>query len=108
MSKVGENSLESVIQEYVVDVDSTVPVTLKRAQTHNEARIYQVEGADVTTYLVDTPMTRRIACHPHVVGKELENLALEAAERTLPGILELGEVGRETIVFEQILRAAPG
>ena len=112
MSNVGElceNSLESVIQEYDVDVDATVPIALKTTQMPKETRIYQVEGAGVTSYLVDTPMTRRIACHPHVVGKELENLALEAAERTLPAILELGEIGHhESIVFEQILRAAPG
>ena len=112
MSSVGklcENSLEPVIQEYGVDVDATVPITLKRTQMPKETRIYQVEGEDVTTYLVDTPMTRRIACHPHVVGKELESLSMEAAARTLPAILELSDVEpHETIVFEQILRAAPG
>ena len=83
MSSVGklcENSLESVIQEYGVDVDATVPITLKRTQMPKEMRIYQVEGEGVTTYLVDTPMTRRIACHPHVVGKELESLSMEAGE----------------------------
>ena len=56
-------------------------------------------------------MTRRIACHPHVVGDELEKLTLEAAEQSLPAILELSQINptkKGAIVFEQILRAAPG
>jgi hypothetical protein len=104
-----ESSVDSVIQDYGINVDATIPIKFKRARMSKGTRVYQVENASVRTYLVDTPMTRRIACHPHVVGKELENLSLEAAENTLPAILELSEVGHhEEIVFEQILRAAPG
>ena len=104
-----ESSVDSLIQEYGINVDATSPITLKRDQQSDGVRIYRVENATVRCYLVDSPETRRIACHPHVVGKEIETLALEAAQKTLPAILELGEVGHhEEIVFEQILRAAPG
>lgn len=109
VSEFCESSVDSVIQEYGINVDATRPIILKRAKVSERTRIYQVENASVRSYLIDTPMTRRIACHPHVVGKELENLSLEAAEKTLPAILELSEIGRhDEIVFEQILRAAPG
>jgi len=104
-----EDSLDSVVDEYGVNIDSTSPVTLKRTRLSQDTRIYRVENSTVRTYLIDTPMTRRIACHPHVVGKELDSLALQAAERSLPAILELSETQQgEEILFEQILRAALG
>ena len=104
-----ETSVDSVIREYGINVDATRQIMPRSVRASERTRIYQVENASVRTYLVDTPMTRRVACHPHVVGEELENLSLEAAEKTLPAVLELSEVGRhDEIVFEQILRAAPG
>ena len=106
------NVVDSVIQEYEVDVDATLPAKLKKAKLSKGSRIYSVQHSSLNAYVIDTPMTRRIACHPHVVGKELESLTLECAQQSLPAILELSQndaPGRNCeVVFEQILRAAPG
>ncbi|MBZ5699814.1 MAG: TerC family protein, partial [Acidobacteriia bacterium] len=50
----------------------------------------------VVGYLIDTPMTRKIACHPHIVGEELETLTLKAAEQSLPAVLELSGIDKQT------------
>ncbi len=103
--------VDSLIQEYRVNVDATKPVALKKTCLDRDTRIYKADYSFLEAYLIDTPMARRIACHPHVVGDELERLALEAALKSLPAILELSQIDRpnyEEIVFEQILRAAPG
>ena len=101
---------DSLIQEYGVNVDATAPAELRRTRLENDVRIFKVTYSSLNAYIVDTPPVRRIACHPHVVGAELERLMLESAEMTLKAILELAEVDttRDGILFEQILRAAPG
>jgi hypothetical protein len=107
--QIRESLVDSIIQEYGINVDATEQITLSNTPMPGETRIYEVHHPNVTSYIIDTPMTRRIACHPHVVGEELDKLSLEAAERTLPIILELSEFERDgQLVFEQILRAAPG
>jgi len=109
VGQISESLTDSIIQEYGINVDATEQITLNNARVSEGTRIYEVRHASVRTYLIDTPMTRRIACHPHVVGEQLDKLALAAAERALPIILELSNFERdEQLVFEQILRAAPG
>ena len=114
MSQMAEIQVEasvgdSIIQEYRVNVDATAPAKLK-TQLLNNVRIFKVTYSSLDSYIVDTSPIRRIACHPHVVGAELERLMLESAEITLKAILELAEVDtkRDGVLFEQILRAAPG
>jgi hypothetical protein len=107
--QIRESLVDSIIQEYGINVDATKQITLSNAQISARTRIYEAHHASVRSYLIDTPMTRRIACHPHVVGEQLDELALQAAEEALPIILELCKFERdEQLVFEQILRAAPG
>lgn len=103
---------ESLIQEYGVNVNATKPAKLKRTKLAENVRVYEVEHSSLKAYVIDTPMTRTIACHPHVVGNEIRNLTLKAADLSLPAMLELAEIEGikkdSEIVFEQILRAAPG
>ena len=105
------NLVDSIIDEYHVTVDATRPAKLQTSLS-KDTRIFSVENANENTYLIDTPMARAIACYPHVVGDDLEKLAYEAAERSFQPILELAGVdlssNRSAVVFEQILRAAPG
>ena len=100
---------ESFIQEYDVNVDATVPAKL-RTRLDNDVRIFEVNHSSLNAYIIDTPPVRRIACHPHVVGKELESLMLQSAESSLNSILELAnvDISKHGVLFEQILRAAPG
>jgi hypothetical protein len=103
--------VDSLIQEYGINVDATRAVSLGNVHVDKDTRVFEVEYGSINAYLIDTPMTRRIACYPHVVGQELEGLACAAAEKSLPAILELSQIANRhggEIVFEQILRAAPG
>lgn len=111
MEKLETSLVDSIIQEYGVNVDATKPVNLTKTKLRGQTRIFEVEHSSLNAFIIDTPMTRRIACHPHVVGDELEKLTIEAAELSLAAILELSQVNpssKSALVFEQILRAAPG
>ena len=105
------NLLDEIIQEYNVNVDATKPAKLK-SPLNKDTRVYEVEDVGLKAYIIDTPMTRQIACHPHIVGQQLEQLTHEAAQRSFQAILELSGIDTssqdEMIVFEQILRAALG
>jgi hypothetical protein len=107
MEQFETNAVDSIIQEYGVNVDSTKPASLGKTRLSSDTRIFEVQHSSLNAYIIDTPMTRRIACHPHVVGKELDVLVADAADKSLSAILELSGVDRD-VVFEQILRAAPG
>jgi hypothetical protein len=110
--QIETSTVDSIIQEYGIKVESTKLVKLNKARLSKDTRIFEVEHSSLHAYIIDTPMTRRVACHPHVVGDELEGLVSQAAERSLPPIFELSEVNEKSsdsgVVFEQILRAAPG
>ena len=108
--QVEANLGDSLIQEYGVNVDATTPAKLRKTQLGSNVRIFQVTQSSLNAFIIDTPPIRRIACHPHVVGEELESLMLDSAELALQGILELAEIDtrKDALLFEQILRAAPG
>jgi len=111
LEELETNLVDSIIQEYGVNIDATRPANLTKTKLDPATRVFEVQHSSLNAFIIDTPMTRRIACHPHVVGDELEKLTLEAAEQSLPAILELSQINttkKDAIVFEQILRAAPG
>lgn len=112
MEQYETSSVDSLIQEFRVNVDATKPAALRKTRLTEATRLYEVQYSPLNAYLIDTPMTRKIACHPHIVGEELETLTLKAAEQSLPAVLELSGIDKQThegdVVFEQILRAAPG
>jgi len=105
-------TIDRVIEEYKVDTDSTKLVKTKKAKVGKNTRIFKVSRVEPPTFIIDTPMARDIACYPHLVGESLEQRSRKAAAEALPTILELSGVDRKSrdseIVFEQILRAAPG
>jgi hypothetical protein len=111
MEELETTSVDSIIQEHGIKVDSTKAISPRSIHIAKDIRVFDAEYKSIKAYLIDTPETRRIACYPHVVGAELETLAYAAAEKSLPAILELSQIdGHQEggIVFEQILRAAPG
>jgi hypothetical protein len=105
------NLLESLIQEYGVNVSATRPAKLN-SPLNKDTRVFEVEESGLNAYIIDTPMTRQVACHPHIVGQRLQELTRQAAQRSFQAILELSDIDTsstdETIVFEQILRAGLG
>ena len=112
MEEPSSTTIDRMIQENKIDTDSTRIVKTKRAKLGKKTRIYEVTRTETPTFIIDTPMAREIACYPHLVGELLEQRSREAAAEALPTIMELSDVGKTDggyeIVFEQILRAAPG
>jgi uracil phosphoribosyltransferase len=106
--------LATIQREFPVDLNSTEPVELEEGG-FKLLRVYPStsplihRGVDVgTPYILDTKEGRQIACHPHVVGVELERLALGAAKmfrRTLEG-LDLLEPNETALLH--ILRGSAG
>ena len=102
--------LDRIIGEFGIKVDLTEGVEVPGLG--EGSRVFRVRypvGDGV--YLVDTEAGKLIACHPHIVGEELAELSLEAALDAARVILELtplGEVDWGEVVFEHVLRAAPG
>jgi len=105
-------TIDRLIQEYKINTDSTKPVKTKKSKVGKGTRIFELDREAPPTFIVDTSMAREIACYPHLVGESLEQRSRKAAAEALPAILELsgltGKGGGCEIVFEQILRAAPG
>jgi len=112
VEQVETNIVDSIIQEHGVNVDATRIANIGKANLSKDTRIYEAQISSLNVFIIDTPMTRKIACHPYIVGDALEELTSKAAERALPAILELSGISERRdegeIVFEQILRAAPG
>ena len=111
MSGISSSTIDELINVFKVRVDLTEIVEV--AGLSAEARVFRVKGfpPDCEVYIVDTPAGRSIACHPHIVGEELSRLCLEAAREAAKAIMELTdlrEYSSEAIVFEHVLRAAPG
>ncbi len=111
MKEPNRKTVDRLIQDCKINTDSTSRVKLKKAKIGKKTRVFKLERSGPLTFIIDTPMAREIACYPHLVGESLERVSQKAASEALPAILELSEVrpkGDAEIVFEQILRAAPG
>ena len=109
--RIDGSTIDKLIEVFGVKVDLTEE--LKVSKLSEDARVFRVNGfpRDCEVYIVDTLAGRDIACHPHIVGEELSRLCLEAAEEAVKAIIELTpikEYGGDAIVFEHVLRAAPG
>jgi len=112
MKEPGRETIDRLIQDYRIDTDSTSRVKIKKARVGKRTRVFRIDRKTPPTFIIDTPMAREIACYPHLVGKSLERVARRAAAEALPAILELSGIRKNDrdceILFEQILRAAPG
>ena len=111
MIEPNRKTVDRLVQDYKINTHSTTEIGLSRANIGKETRVFKLERSGPPTFIIDTPMAREIACHPHLVGESLERISHKAASEALPVILELSEVkpkGDLKIVFEQILRAGPG
>ncbi len=78
-----------------------------------DVKVYRVNGLldSSEVYIIDSPEVRRVACHPHVVGDELISLMKKVAYDASKVIVELTMIDQlrdDEIVFEHVLRAAPG
>jgi len=103
--------IDKIIAEFNIDVKSTSKVSVQ--SLNPSTKLFKVHRPDQTgkLFIIDTEQGRKIACHPHIVGKSLKNLAHEAALEAAKAINELANfssIDSDCVVIENVLRAAPG
>jgi len=109
-----EELLSVVMGEFPFDVSSMEPVDVGGL----DARVFKVDAersplvpaeAEVgAPYILDTEAGRRVACHPHIVGRELEGLCLEAAQAFRGALEGLGLYDAGGSAMLHILRGGSG
>lgn len=108
---VDSSLADRLIETFKIQVDLTEKVDVEGLSPGSS--IFRVKGfpRDCEVYVIDCEAGRRIACHPHIVGEELAELSLLCARdaaRAIAQLTDLREYGRDAIIFEHVLRAAPG
>lgn len=102
--------VDDIVEEFGIRVNLTERVEVEGLG--RSSRVYLAKLPHGTrVYILDTPEIRALACHPHIVGEEFARLNLEAAReaaKTLLTLTPLGDAGRDEVVFQHVLRAAPG
>ncbi len=104
--------VDRIITEYKINIGRTKPLGISGLQ--KSTRVFKVSEAAFmdNLYIIDTPSGKEIACHPHIVGKELDKLALSAAgeaAQTISSIILTNKKEDDTrIVVENVLRASQG
>ncbi len=104
-------SSDKLIEIFRVEVDLTEDACVEGLSPGS--RVYRVKGfpKDCEVYIVDCDVGKEIACHPHIVGERLAELALNCARdaaRAITQLTSLEEYSRNAVVLEHVLRAAPG
>lgn len=111
MDNLSKVDIDRIITEYNIDVNSTTLIKLENLR--DSTNIFRVNRSDLIEelYIIDTIEGKNIACHPHIFGKQLKsqafNAALEAA-KAISQLTSLSKTKRDSIVVENVLRAAPG
>jgi len=101
--------LDRLVEVFRIEVDRTEEIGVYG----QGSRIFRVKGfpSDCEVFIVDSSAGKEIACHPSIVGDQLSQLCLKLASDAVQAILEftpLKEYARDSIIFEHVLRAAPG
>lgn len=105
------NLADELIEIFRIQVDLVEDVHVEGLSPGS--RLYRVKGfpRSCKVYIIDCDAGREIACHPHIVGERLAELALECARNAARAIIDLTSIRKyhaDAIVFEHVLRAAPG
>ena len=104
--------IDRIITEYKINIGCTKPLCISGLQ--KSTRVFKVSEAALmdNLYIIDTPSGKEIACHPHIVGKELDKLALSAAgeaARAISSVIFANKKEDDTrVVVENVLRASQG
>jgi hypothetical protein len=111
-----EEHLDSVLDTFPVDVSSTASIEIEelrqdtsvfRVDTENSPLIPR--GVDVgEVFIVDTVPGMRIACHPHIVGEELESFCLDGSREFIMALVGLDLLDISGLAILHILRAGSG
>ncbi|MEM1677095.1 MAG: hypothetical protein QW095_04585 [Nitrososphaerota archaeon] len=107
---ITQSVIDKLIEVFKIRVDLTEKV--KSTDLKEELRLYKVKWPSKSeVYILDSPEIMKVACHPHIVGRELEELMEKVAynfSKTLIELTSIRDLGGDEVVFEHVLRAAPG
>ena len=111
MYDLPKSDIDNIISEYNIDIDSTTLVKIENQK--DSTNVFRVHRSDLIEelYIIDTEEGKNIACHPHILGKSLENQAFNAAleaAKAMSQLTSLSSKNQDSIVVENILRAGPG
>jgi len=111
-----EKHLDAVLDAFPVDVSSTVPIEIE--ELRQDTSVFKVDteyslliprGVHVgEVFIVDTVPGMRIACHPHIVGEELESLCLDGSREFIRVLMGLDLLDVSGLAILHILRAGSG
>jgi uracil phosphoribosyltransferase len=111
-----ENYLNLILNEFPLDVASTQPIEVEGLKTSTKIFKVHPEKSPLipdntyvgTPYIIDSISGTKIACHPHIVGRNLKNLCLESANEFTRVLLTLGLSDFDGSAVLNILRAGSG
>jgi hypothetical protein len=111
MDYLSKVDVDEIISEYNIDVNSTTLIKVENLR--DSTNIFRVVRSDLIEdlYIIDTIQGKNIACHPHIFGKTLKNQAFNAAleaAKAMSQLTSLSTTNQDSIVVENVLRAAPG
>jgi hypothetical protein len=103
--------IDKIITEFNINTKSTSRISVQGLNP--STKLFKVYIPDFTgkLFIIDTKQGRKIACHPYIVEEPLKKLAWESAFEAVKAINELtnlSKVSQDCVVFENVLRAAPG
>jgi hypothetical protein len=107
--KFTPKEIEGIIETYKLKLD---PIEKMNIELNKATRIYEVfdllsQGSRLL--IIDSLAGKDIACFPHIVGDKLKKLAKDVAKDAMRLLKRLQVFKDEhEIVFEHVLRAAPG
>lgn len=110
-----EKYLNTVIGIFPIDIYSTEKIKVNGLkQGTNIFRINPGKSPLITEdsfigepYVIETFSGMLIACHPHIVGEEMEKLCLDCAKEYVKALEILGLLRDECLAILHVLRGAP-
>ena len=98
---------EDIAKEFRIEINSTEPLQIP--ELRSTSKVFLVKGKFLPgLHVIDTEGGKRIACHPHIIGKQLAKLSLSAALEATKAMEYLLNLRRDGVVLEHVLRASPG
>lgn len=111
-----ETKLDTIVEDFPIDVHSTEKVEVKGLE--RDTRIFNVDpkksplipknSSVGEPYVIDTPSGIAIACHPHIVGEKLGKMCLNSAREAIKVMDAICPLRDDTLAILHILRGAPG
>ena len=111
-----EKNLDTIIDDFPIDVYSTEKVEITGLERNtsifkvdpNKSPLIPKNSPLGEPYIISTASGMTIACHPHIVGKELDELCLHSAREFIKVMEAMHSLRDDSFAILHVLRGAPG